>query len=602
MTEEQIQTAVSVSAAPSTRIDESRRAGDDDLKLNGVKLSAQQMVAQSRQETSPTDKRSSSLRGNSAGNMMAGNVAVISTHIPTSTNAQALGYNVDYFSHEWNEPDLKSSWSLVTRLKNVHKHTIDAKDADEALNSSGGGGSTSTSSSTTTNTATTTKQRSIRRSNSASRRNKSRPRSTSQGDQAATIMLMSQKQVRSNDDDDIVPRRTASPPLNSYKKYAEGIRLENATWRKWLQTKYRLGKIRPDSEFVRWKKDEDITWLYGPLIRQVEGNGSHEYHAGDAQSNHHRRSSTSQVLMCGQVSSQPPITTKPQQENVVNSVMSDSFSQSDSDQVETRITPTIQFVDPLKDVQIQQRQFGHSQQHTTGSFSSSSTSAVKKSALKKGSYKTIIEDLKRFKLDSDIKLAQKFPSTSTQLLTTSSASGHTIDEVKMKQLQIVLPQDDKSVSFSDRTTVQEVDQMDNIQQNQLTFPQAVVKNKLRFSSEVEVVEFDDYARTAPSMRGHQSEDYFVLNHDTPVSGKNAIDGHRNSVGSNNSSSSSNISHGYQTYQNSTKATVGGAPQTPQERRRVQQQQQQQEPSFMSSLFSAATWAATFLLGENSRQP
>jgi hypothetical protein len=47
------------------------------------------------------------------------------------------------------------------------------------------------------------------------------------------------------------------------KTYVDGIRLENASWRKWMQQKLNLAKVHP--ELLRWKKDDDITWLYGPF-------------------------------------------------------------------------------------------------------------------------------------------------------------------------------------------------------------------------------------------------------------------------------------------------------------------------------------------------
>ncbi len=40
-------------------------------------------------------------------------------------------------------------------------------------------------------------------------------------------------------------------------------RLENASWRTWMKSKFHLGTIPPEA--VNWSKDADITWLYGPL-------------------------------------------------------------------------------------------------------------------------------------------------------------------------------------------------------------------------------------------------------------------------------------------------------------------------------------------------
>ncbi|KAL9100688.1 MAG: hypothetical protein Q9163_003964 [Psora crenata] len=47
------------------------------------------------------------------------------------------------------------------------------------------------------------------------------------------------------------------------KVYSNSIRLENASWRTWAKSKYRLTTISPDS--LNWMKDHDVTWLYGPL-------------------------------------------------------------------------------------------------------------------------------------------------------------------------------------------------------------------------------------------------------------------------------------------------------------------------------------------------
>ncbi|WEW58554.1 protein phosphatase regulator [Emydomyces testavorans] len=45
--------------------------------------------------------------------------------------------------------------------------------------------------------------------------------------------------------------------------YRNGDRLENAVWRSWLKTKYRLKTVTPES--LNWLKDADVTWLFGPL-------------------------------------------------------------------------------------------------------------------------------------------------------------------------------------------------------------------------------------------------------------------------------------------------------------------------------------------------
>ncbi|MCJ1469627.1 hypothetical protein MMC07_008262 [Pseudocyphellaria aurata] len=45
--------------------------------------------------------------------------------------------------------------------------------------------------------------------------------------------------------------------------YDNSPRLENALWRTWTKSKYRLKTVSPDT--LNWMKDHDVTWLYGPL-------------------------------------------------------------------------------------------------------------------------------------------------------------------------------------------------------------------------------------------------------------------------------------------------------------------------------------------------
>ncbi|KIN04709.1 hypothetical protein OIDMADRAFT_142550 [Oidiodendron maius Zn] len=50
--------------------------------------------------------------------------------------------------------------------------------------------------------------------------------------------------------------------------YDNSVRLENASWRCWEKTRRNLQTVSPGS--VKWMKDHDVTWLYGPL---QPGNG-----------------------------------------------------------------------------------------------------------------------------------------------------------------------------------------------------------------------------------------------------------------------------------------------------------------------------------------
>ncbi|AAW44023.1 regulation of carbohydrate metabolism-related protein, putative [Cryptococcus deneoformans JEC21] len=44
---------------------------------------------------------------------------------------------------------------------------------------------------------------------------------------------------------------------------ANGVRLENASWRTWQKQRNNLKTINPET--LNWLKDSDVTWLYGPL-------------------------------------------------------------------------------------------------------------------------------------------------------------------------------------------------------------------------------------------------------------------------------------------------------------------------------------------------
>ncbi|KAI0788903.1 hypothetical protein C8Q75DRAFT_195557 [Abortiporus biennis] len=45
---------------------------------------------------------------------------------------------------------------------------------------------------------------------------------------------------------------------------ANGMRLENASWRTWWKQRNKLKTISPET--LNWLKDSDVTWLYGPLV------------------------------------------------------------------------------------------------------------------------------------------------------------------------------------------------------------------------------------------------------------------------------------------------------------------------------------------------
>ncbi|EPQ27095.1 uncharacterized protein PFL1_05379 [Pseudozyma flocculosa PF-1] len=51
-------------------------------------------------------------------------------------------------------------------------------------------------------------------------------------------------------------------------KIANGVRLENASWRTWAKQRGKLKTISPET--LNWLKDSDVTWLYGPLHEHAD--------------------------------------------------------------------------------------------------------------------------------------------------------------------------------------------------------------------------------------------------------------------------------------------------------------------------------------------
>ncbi|KAK2462730.1 hypothetical protein APHAL10511_005248 [Amanita phalloides] len=49
---------------------------------------------------------------------------------------------------------------------------------------------------------------------------------------------------------------------------ANGLRLENASWRTWWKQRNKLKTVTPET--LNWLKDSDVTWLYGPLHTAVD--------------------------------------------------------------------------------------------------------------------------------------------------------------------------------------------------------------------------------------------------------------------------------------------------------------------------------------------
>ncbi|KAB5539212.1 hypothetical protein GE09DRAFT_1205878 [Coniochaeta sp. 2T2.1] len=69
-------------------------------------------------------------------------------------------------------------------------------------------------------------------------------------------------------------------------EYSNAARLENASWRTWMNSKNRLKTVSPET--INWLKDHDVTWLYGPLqsgSSNTPSNATHSSSAGLSKSN-----------------------------------------------------------------------------------------------------------------------------------------------------------------------------------------------------------------------------------------------------------------------------------------------------------------------------
>lgn len=70
-------------------------------------------------------------------------------------------------------------------------------------------------------------------------------------------------------------------------------RLENASWRTWAQRRGNLKTISP--EVVNWSKDSDVTWLYGPILKDEE-------HDSASDEDCHRATVTATSAVAGDIS------------------------------------------------------------------------------------------------------------------------------------------------------------------------------------------------------------------------------------------------------------------------------------------------------------
>lgn len=74
---------------------------------------------------------------------------------------------------------------------------------------------------------------------------------------------------------------------------ANAARLENASWRTWAQRRGNLKTINP--EVVNWLKDSDVTWLYGPILKDEE-------HEAGSDDEAHRAATTATSAAAGDIS------------------------------------------------------------------------------------------------------------------------------------------------------------------------------------------------------------------------------------------------------------------------------------------------------------
>lgn len=80
--------------------------------------------------------------------------------------------------------------------------------------------------------------------------------------------------------------------IQKRKDVANSARLENASWRTWAQRRSNLKTISP--EVVNWSKDSDVTWLYGPILNDDDGEADDE--------ENHKRITTATSAVAGDIS------------------------------------------------------------------------------------------------------------------------------------------------------------------------------------------------------------------------------------------------------------------------------------------------------------
>ena len=82
--------------------------------------------------------------------------------------------------------------------------------------------------------------------------------------------------------------------IQKRRDVADSARLENASWRTWAQRRSNLKTISPEA--VNWSKESDVTWLYGPILKDDE------HHSHDDELDSHKRVTTATSAVAGDIS------------------------------------------------------------------------------------------------------------------------------------------------------------------------------------------------------------------------------------------------------------------------------------------------------------
>ncbi|KAK6454638.1 RNA processing protein [Scheffersomyces xylosifermentans] len=98
--------------------------------------------------------------------------------------------------------------------------------------------------------------------------------------------------------------------IQKRKDVADSARLENASWRTWAQRRCNLKTISPEA--LNWSKDSDVTWLYGPILKDDDSLYLSD-HTPDSNNNSHKAVTASSAV-AGDISipnKDCPVTPKP---------------------------------------------------------------------------------------------------------------------------------------------------------------------------------------------------------------------------------------------------------------------------------------------------